>query len=280
MKIEKKDSKRWILLALLVLILLLLLGFCSRNRTETVPAGPTQQSGQLLPTTGQSEENQQVTTGSSSPSSNSQVQEPTGLPCRFEHRFSPFRIGAYWVYQSYTEGREGGYFNRVEWVDHDVWYKMLQVSKLTSDEGVVLYTFGWDDPPENIEDGWNGGSITYHCPTTGLYDPLGLAFLPYDLRPGNTWSNRPQEHRTETYQANDLSSVTVQAGTFDVLCIEVSSSYDELPQADEYSMVGDAVGCYAEGVGLVYTQWEWIRPQDNDVETTTQELMGYYIPPE
>jgi hypothetical protein len=75
---EKKDSKRWILLALLVLILLLLLAFCSRDRNESTLVEPTRAGEPLVAVTGPTE--QFAAAGSPMTAVVEPTTEPTALP--------------------------------------------------------------------------------------------------------------------------------------------------------------------------------------------------------
>ena len=83
MKKEKKDSKRWVLLALLVLILLILLGLCSRNRNEPASVGPTQAPEQAVTVAG--------------PTEGLTISEPTGLSTAEPTDFDSVKFKQSWA---------------------------------------------------------------------------------------------------------------------------------------------------------------------------------------
>ncbi|KRT67539.1 MAG: hypothetical protein XU08_C0002G0092 [candidate division WWE3 bacterium CSP1-7] len=267
MKREKKDSKRWILLALLVLILLLLLGFCSRKEFS----GVSSEQGQLQPAVAQSTE---IASVGAEPTALPMAAEPlpSSAPCTIDHPFFPIRLGAIWEYRTrsiYTRSVSGEIGVDRGWESGG---EVLEVVELSDTQAMIIgYTrIGVDAGPENWyqeypiwcnnEEVWSFPSIAY--------------ILPHVLSPNSIYQSWTGQGQLTDYQVSDWQEITVPAGTFDVLC--VSFSY---PQEVRPNYVTSGVSCFAEGVGLVYDEGHADIPgEDGYVSSLFSELESYSIP--
>lgn len=268
MKREKKDSKRWILLVLAVLILILLLGFCSRVRNGPTPVIQAQPGEQLAPTTGQAEVEKAATSGPPSAFPTEPAMPPTAESCTIFDAFFPIRLGAYWEYRQRVLQNNGsedtGWYIRIR-------YEVTEVSDEYAD--ILHYTV--EGPMAGPENGrnrrtwWDLGK-----PYQILDFPIAAYVLPCPVSPNSTyiWPLTPDPEIVHQFQIDDWSVVTVPAGTFNVLCVSQTTYWEE-------ARTGYGKTCWAEGVGWVSDEWHSIRSDGTTLGTEVfDELVSYSIP--
>ena len=260
MKDDDKKRVLWLLLAFLVLVMLLL-AFCSRDRNESVPSGLIQDPNQLMSLTEQAEEIDQSTPETLATSMAERTLEPTPRMCT--HRFFPVTVGATWDYRLYSINRGGDNSDGEE-----VGVFRQRIDEVTTEYSAGLYWNIAIDPTQWFQ------QLNYECDSFGMHVSIGpnsFFYLPYELFPGMSWQDEQEYYPVQYQAAEETTTVSVPAGTFEVLCITKTYLYETSPPPFNY-----LVACFAEGVGEVTEEW-W---GNNDLEDLRWELLSYSIPTE
>ena len=281
MKTEKKDSKRWILLALLVLILLLLLAFCSRKES----AGMSPEQGQPQPAVTQPTE---ITSVGAEPTVVGQTAENVGptnpeptapptvepVPAQMcTHRFFPTGVGTTFDYRAsfFNRGASLQYPER----GNEIGIFRQRIDEVTADHIIVLY---WNLAVDPVELSHRGSN---RCDSFGMQvgiGPGGLFYLPYELAPGMSWQDENEYDPVQFQSADEMTTISVPAGIFEVLCVTKTYMYatPPLPGSATGSFFTWLRACFAEGVGEVTEEWHSTFPRDD----SQWELVSYSIPTE
>jgi hypothetical protein len=271
---EKVNSRRSILLIMLILILalILLLAFCSRDQSEPVTGTDlTSSDEQLSPTTEQSEA-ETASNGSMVPT------DAAGDPADcLSHRYlAPVRLGTNCVYSYHTSGT--GTANVT-----------LEITEPRTDPNyhseAALGTLTWTESDGSIRQNDFGilclSGADDLLPGVVIPSPGWNAYnLPYDVAPGMNWSFRSSE-ATDVYRT-ETRTIAVPAGNFEALCLLITWT-DIDPDANYWTWDEEftlATYCYAEGIGLVYEEIIFTDRDSGEEYVQWYELVDYYVPPE
>jgi hypothetical protein len=197
--------------------------------------------------------------------------EPIATPRICTHRFFPTAVGATWEYRS-------SFLNRSADLRYPEGSKVIGNVRLRIDEVTADYSTGvfWQPPidPKDLS-----YKVTFDCDSFGMHVGAGPGvefYLPYELAPGMSWQDKREVYPVQFQSADEMATITVPAGTFEVLCVTKTYKYATPPPPGTlgHSFFTFLIACFSEGVGEITEEWHSTFPRDDSLE----ELVSYSIP--